>query len=227
MKYKAIIFDFDGVLNDTEGIKFDVWKGIAEQFGKRLDKQFFIKNCTGRSGPVISAILSRKYSIPLKPREFAKRVNALSRPILAKKLRPIQKNIELLKKSYKIFNGVVGLASSQERGILVYSIKKLKIEKYIKEIISGDEIKNLKPMPDIYLAICKKLKANPKDCIVVEDSQAGVESAYDAHVGKIIAIPEKFTKTQDFSKAHLIVSSELKKIGDKKRFPALNLERIF
>ena len=143
MKYKAIIFDFDGVLNDTEGIKFDAWKRIAGQFGKRLDKRFFIKNCTGRSEQVISSILSRKYSIPLKPKEFAKRVADISHPVLAKKLRPIQQNIGLLKKSYKIFNGMVGLASSQERDILVYSIKKLKIENFSKAhlIVSSESKK--------------------------------------------------------------------------------------
>lgn len=206
MNCKAIIFDFDGVLNDTEGIKFRVWQKIAAQFGKKISKGHFIKNCCGKSGEATSRILIEKYRIPLKTKEFANLMHETSRVLLAKNVRPIKSNIGLLKKSYRLFNGNVAVASSQCRDILVYSLKKLRIMKFIKEIVAADDVKRMKPAPDIYARACKKLKVKAKQCIVIEDSQAGVESAYNARIGKIIAIPGALTKYQDFSKADATIT---------------------
>ena len=208
MGYKAVIFDFDGVLNDTEGIKFNAWHKIASQFGEKISKKFFIKNCCGRSSEAISKILIKKYGIRLNPKEFAERVYTISVSLLKKEIKPIKNNIELLKKSYKMLNGMVGVASSQKRGILLFSLKKMKIKKYFKEIVAGDEIKRMKPAPDVYLRICKKLKAKPEQCIVIEDSQAGVEAACNAGIGKVIAIPREYTKYQDFLKADIVIKKQ-------------------
>ncbi|MAG92097.1 hypothetical protein CMO83_05470 [Candidatus Woesearchaeota archaeon] len=210
--YKAIIFDFDGVLNDTEEIKFDVWQKIAKKHGKKINKEFYIRNCCGRSGKKIAGDLVRKYGIPMKVDRLPKLMHKASIPLLKKHMKPIKNNIQFLKKSNKIFKGNVGIASSQEIGMLRYSLKKLKIFRYIREIVSGYKMKNTKPAPDLYLKICKKLKIKPKECIVVEDSEAGVKSAYNAGIGRIIAIPREFTRYQDFSKANIVIRKNSLKI---------------
>ncbi|MBI2546180.1 HAD family phosphatase [Candidatus Woesearchaeota archaeon] len=207
MKYKAIIFDFDGVLNDTESIKFSIWKKVI---GKPLSKQEYIKKYCGRSAEFIAAAYRKEINLKQSVEEIVAKNKEVSKIILLKDIRPIKRNIEFLKKCYKIENLKIGLASSQERSILVPSLKRLNIQKYFTRILAGHEIKRMKPAPDIYLAICKKLGVKPKEAIVIEDSQAGVESAAAAGIGLIVAIPREFTKLQDFSRSHIVIGMNIR-----------------
>ena len=209
MKYKAIIFDFDGVLVDTEVIKYKAWQKIASRFGKTIDKGFFNKNCIGKSGELVAGLLCKRYNLNLNPLEFSKLMYKISVPMLKKDIKPIKSNISFLKNCHNISGRKIGIASSQEKELLMYTLKKLGLEKYFDAVIAGNEIKNKKPSPDIYLKACKKLSVQPKECIVIEDTETGVEAAYGAKIGKIIAIPKRLTAKQDFSKADVKINANL------------------
>jgi len=66
--------------------------------------------------------------------------------------------------------------------------------------MGGENVLKNKPAPDIYLKCAEELKISPVSCVVVEDSETGVQSAKSANM-KCIAIPNRYTKDQDFSKA--------------------------
>ncbi len=202
MKYKSIIFDFDGILNDTEEIKFNIWRKVL---GIKVSKLEYLKKYCGESSEFIAQSYKNKYKLKNSVKDLVTRNVVVSKKILIKDIRPMNKNIKFLKECYKLGNIKIGLASSQDRNILIPSLRKLKILNYFHKIIAGHEIKHMKPAPDIYLVMCKKLKFKPQQAIVIEDSQAGIESAYNAGIGLIVAIPGTFTKLQDFSKAHVIV----------------------
>ncbi len=212
MQIKAAIFDFDGVLNDTEGIKFKVWQRITKEQGINIEKKFYIDNCCGKAAEDIVVILSKKYSFQGDPSAVAHRMKEETKPLLLREIRPIKENIQFLKESFRIFKKNVALATSQDKDILLPSLKELKIDQFFSVIVAGHEIKNMKPAPDIYLKACEKLNVKPKEAVVIEDSEAGVESAYNAGIGLIIATPGEFTRTQDFSKADVIVTKS-KKLG--------------
>ncbi len=225
MKYKAIIFDFDGILNDTEEIKFNVWKKVTN---KKLNRLYYIQNLCGQSAEFIAQSYKNKYKLKNSIKDIVLRNKKLAKSILLKNVRPIKENIKFLKECYKLVNIKIGVASSQDRAILIPSLRRLKIIKYFHTIIAGHEIKNLKPASDIYLAICKKLKVNPEESVVIEDSQAGVESAYNADIGLIVAVPGYFTKLQDFSKAHIVIGKKIKPVKGQKHLLSINaIEALF
>jgi len=85
----------------------------------------------------------------------------------------------------------------------------LNIKNYFDTIVSGEDVKNGKPAPDIFLLTCQKLKVKPEECIAIEDSQNGVLSAKNGNL-KCIAVPTSLTKHMDFSKADYIIDNLIK-----------------
>ncbi len=100
----------------------------------------------------------------------------------------------------------IAIASNSSHNGISFNIEKIGISNYFDEIISGEYVGKWKPEPDIYLETAKRLGLYPSECLVLEDSQSGVESGERAEM-KVIAVPSKYTKHQDFSKADLVVKS--------------------
>ena len=80
------------------------------------------------------------------------------------------------------------------------------MENIFDVIVTFEDCEKRKPHPESYLITAKKLNLNPDDCIVIEDSPVGIESAKKAGM-KCIAVLNKYTKKQDLSKADIIIDS--------------------
>jgi beta-phosphoglucomutase-like phosphatase (HAD superfamily) len=78
------------------------------------------------------------------------------------------------------------------------------LRKHFQSIVSGEEVSHGKPAPDIFLEAAQRLAVPPEECVVIEDSQNGVEAAVQAGM-YCIAVPNRFTTAQDFSRAHMRV----------------------
>ena len=113
--------------------------------------------------------------------------------------------LEYLKENkYKI---AVATSTKRERAEKLLTM--VKIKDFFEEIICGDEVKNSKPDPEIFLKAAKKLGSQPSHCIVLEDSAAGIEAAYNAGM-KGINIPDmKIPDDEIIKKAFRIEQSLL------------------
>lgn len=85
-------------------------------------------------------------------------------------------------------------------------VSKFNLQHYFKYIVSGDEVKNGKPAPDVYVETAKRLGISTTDCIVIEDSKNGVLAAKAAEM-KCIGFQNINSGNQDLSKADIIVNS--------------------
>lgn len=74
--------------------------------------------------------------------------------------------------------------------------------------MSGEEVPNGKPAPDIFLEVARRLAVPPEECVVIEDRQKGVEAAVGAGM-YCLAVPNRFTSAHDFSRANLRVPNLL------------------
>ncbi|MEK7070479.1 MAG: HAD-IA family hydrolase, partial [Patescibacteria group bacterium] len=83
---------------------------------------------------------------------------------------------------------------------------KLNLVPYFDLLVTCEDVTRGKPAPDIYLKAAEKLNIKPADCLALEDSESGVTAGNSAEM-KVIAVPNKFTKNHDFSRADLIVNS--------------------
>jgi HAD superfamily hydrolase (TIGR01509 family) len=124
--------------------------------------------------------------------------------LVASSLRPMEGALELL----ETFHGRTkfALASSSYRDAIDGVLTGLGIEHYFEIIVSGLDVEQVKPAPDIFLKAASDLGVEPSECVVLEDAEKGVMAAHRAGM-RCIAVPNQYTRHHDFSKATRVCSS--------------------
>lgn len=200
---KAIIFDMDGLLVDSEPVNYETNRLAFERYGIKISKEEFIKKWVLKGEGSKELIKNHNLKIPYD--EFKKMKKELHIRLIRKKLRlkPHAKEIlKKLKKRYKL-----ALATHGHKHNVLEVLKKFKLSDYFDTVLTREDVKRRKPNPDIFLTAVKNLKVKPNECVVIEDSERGIKTAKRARM-KCIAVPDEFSKEyNDFSKADLVVES--------------------
>ena len=150
--------------------------------------------------------LINKYKIQKSIKEILEyKMELTIRRIKETKINAISGIPELLI-SLKHNNIKTAIGSSSPKELIITVIEKFQLGKYFDCIVSGDEVKEGKPKPDIYLEVSKRIGVNPEECIVIEDSRNGVLAAKNAGM-KCFGFRNVNSGNQDLSKADIIVDS--------------------
>jgi len=212
---KAIIFDCDGTLVDSEGSHFFAWRQAVQNWGGDLTPEEYL-SYAGRPGATIARQLAEKIGKNSADELFAQKREYFLE-YLHKGLPPIKDTVEfvhrLIKEKEKL-DIKLAIASATVKPEIVKNLEYLGIKNAFDVVLSGHEDLNdyhdpegvNKPKPYIYLHAAKLLGVSPAECIVIEDSMTGVVSGKTA--GCItIAVPNVYTRNQDLSDAHLRIES--------------------
>lgn len=212
---EAVIFDCDGVLVDTEYLKFLAWQEALASKNIPFTIEEY-QPVIGHSSKNILLMLEKMKNIDI-PEEVIKMKNGRYHALQQQGIPPIAEMIAFAKRcaEEKLKLGIkLGLASSAPSEEIIRNLEQIGLEKCFDLIISGsddlnsysDEEGKNKPKPYIYMEAAKRLSVSPSKCVVFEDTTAGIEAA--ANAGMIaIAIPNRFTAGQDFSKARRVIHS--------------------
>lgn len=202
---KAVIFDMDGLMVNTEPIQSKGFELLLREYGKKpIHHSNGLVHSVGKTGSC--AELKIQYHINedldiLKQ----KRQQYYQKVLRTEDIKPMPGLFQLLKllkqNNFKI---AVGTLSFLEDINVIFT--KLKILSYFDVFVTCEDVENGKPAPDVYLKVAERLNFKPIEFIVLEDSESGVSAGKSAGM-KVIAVPNKYTKDHDFSKADLIVSS--------------------
>lgn len=175
MTIKGIIFDLDGVLLSTDEFHYLAWKKLADKLNIPFDKE---KNnrLRGVSRMASLEIVLEGYSFTEEQKiAFAEEKNNTYRNLLAT-LTPdivsadVRNTLKKLKeRGYKL---AIGSSSKNTKFIL----EKVELINEFDAIADGNDIKNSKPDPEVFLKAAEKLGLSPKDCLVVEDAEAGIDA---------------------------------------------------
>lgn len=197
-RYKAILFDMDGVILDTMPYHFNAWQEIFGSLGIHLEK-FDVYKREGERGIVsISEILSdygkdlnledRQNLLKAKERLFKK----IARPKLFPAVIPL---IGDLKKKGYLLGLVTGTSRDEVEHVLPASLIKA-----FDVIVAGDEVKRGKPAPEPYLKAIRALKIRANEVIVIENAPYGIESAQQAGafcIAITTSLPREYLKDAD------------------------------
>lgn len=201
IKTKAVIFDRDGILINTEGIVIDSVKEAFKKLGFIIQEED-ISQIIGRSSIVYTEYFLKKWDFdPDKYRKIQRELfykNIDSAPFF-------EDAVELVKFLYARKIPLAVTTSAGREGTLLI-LKKGGIDKMFKVLVTREDCTKLKPDPEPYLLTAEKLGIDPKFCVVLEDTSLGVEAAKKSGM-KCIAIPNEYTSDQDFSMADAIVES--------------------
>ena len=180
---KNIIFDFDGVLVDSEILVAKAFSKYMQELGIKTNEKEFA-NLAGKKTVEVIDILSEKYSLKDKQKFFDDIMNIASN-IYKKELKTVVGVEEFLKKSKH--NLYIGSNSMKNR--ILDGLKRVGLEKYFNpnHIYSFDLVDNPKPHPDIYLKAVNDNDLIIDETIIIEDSVVGVNAGKNAKI-KVIGL---------------------------------------
>ena len=207
--YKSIthvIYDMDGLLLDTESLHERVNSEIVRRYGKTFDRNIKMA-IAGRPTLDSAKILIDLLQLPLTAEEYLSERNKLLYPLYST-AKTLPGTLELIQHLAK-HQIPQAIASSSSRHH--FEMKTANHQQWLKifeTITLGDdpEIDCGKPAPDIFLLTAKRLNAAPEQCLVFEDSVAGIKAAIAARM-PVVAIPDPVFDEQLFQEANLVLSS--------------------
>lgn len=206
---KAIIFDLDGTLVQTEIVKAHSYaKAVAELSGNKVteDEVFQnFKNYVGLSRNEVSKNLVRDYKDKLNIQSnyigdledtlIEKRLDIYNNMLEDPEILPhycCKMTMGFLNTVYED-NYLTGLATMSHCLQVERVLQIMNIREKFKFVITRDEIENAKPHPEIYLRMKNKLEVEPDECIVIEDSVAGIKAALSAQMN-VFAVTNSITR---------------------------------
>jgi HAD superfamily hydrolase (TIGR01509 family) len=204
MTLQALIFDFDGLIVDTETPGFISWQELYQEFGQalRLEDWTHATGYVGGFDPALhlEKLLGRKVDwTELAPKRDARNweltLQAAALSGIANLMRDAKGNKLPL-----------GVASNSGTGWVEQGLVRLGLRELIDVVITRDMVLSPKPAPDIYLKAAQTLRVDPAFTVALEDSEPGCRSAKRAGLS-VVAIPNRFSERQELSAADLIVKS--------------------
>lgn len=191
MKYKCIIFDCDGVLVDSEAISAKVFHKMALELGCNLDFEIILEQITGTSMKENLEFFANYMDGEL-PLHFEKEFRKRSFEAYKKELKPIDGVHSLID---KITVPICTASSGPQQKIRLNLTTTNLIDKFGNNIFSSFDIGSWKPEPKIYLHAAKQMGFEPKDCVVIEDSEPGVRAAINGGFDVYVITNEKKKST--------------------------------
>ncbi|MDE8603502.1 HAD family phosphatase [Marinomonas sp. RSW2] len=182
--YKAIIFDCDGVIVDTENISNNILKSMLSQYGLELDDETLHAKFTGFTNQENLANAEKLLGRAL-PENFDEDYRKQFHTIIEANLEPIHGVRNLLNK----ITTPIAMATNARRKEMNFKLDKIQLSERFATRFCVDDVENGKPAPDLYLKAAKALTVDPKDCIVIEDSIAGIMAGKAAGM-RVLAFSE-------------------------------------
>jgi len=201
---KAVIFDMDGLMVDTEPIHSASFSAMLLHYGAEP-----VLNDSGVVQEIASANnyaqLKDQYQLQASLDELKKFKRAVHEQLLQEGLMPMP-GLHQLIDMLAAHHIKLAIASSSNHRHIELIMTQLGILDQFAAIVSTEEVARGKPAPDVFLEAARRLKVKPGDCVVFEDAAAGVTAAKAAGMAAI-AVPSRFTKDQDFIDAKQIIGS--------------------
>jgi beta-phosphoglucomutase len=182
----AVIFDMDGVVVDNTKYHVLSWQNFCRSYGVNISRKFVVTRILGRIGKEIYPLVIKEPLSEKEMKAFSKKREAWYRKMYSKAIKPTKGLLPFLEHLRK--NGIkIALATAAPPANVKFVLSRTKTRKYFKVIIDDTGVKRGKPHPDIFLKAARKLKINPKSCIVFEDAMLGIEAAKKAGM-KVVGV---------------------------------------
>jgi len=190
----TVIFDMNGVITDDEDLHELATKEVFRDIGVGLTSENYKTFCLGRTDLAAFKDLFDKFAIEKESiGDLIAKKSFKYQKLIQGNLKVYPGVIQLIKDLYK--NYTLALTSSSTFDEVQLVMDQLRLKKYFKVIVTSKDVKHGKPHPEPYLLTAKKLNVKSENCLVIEDSKNGIQSAKKA--GMIcVAIPN----TEDRSK---------------------------
>lgn len=203
LPFKGVIFDMDGTLIVSTEADYFAWERVFNNYGKKLSFEEYQPLLGIRSANVIQEHLGITGEEDVKM-ILKEKFDYFVDIITANPIKPVLA-AEAFLISMSNYPVKVALATSSRKEKMQLVLKQLNFLQYFDVIVTGDEVENSKPAPDIFLKAAERLGLPARECMVVEDGPIGVAAAKNAKM-KCVAITATHTADK-LSQADIVIDS--------------------
>jgi HAD superfamily hydrolase (TIGR01509 family) len=203
---KAVLFDMDGVIIDSEPLHHKAYHGMFKEVGISVSDDLY-ESFTGQATLYICKQLVLKFNLKQAPKELVAIKRRIFKDLFFNdpELDLIDGVLELIKNYHK--NGLtLVLASSASMTTINNVFTRFNLDQYFKAKLSGADLKASKPHPEIFLKAAEASGFKPSECMVIEDSTNGVKAAHAAGIF-CVGFKSPHSKNQDYSLANKVITS--------------------
>lgn len=200
----AVLFDFDGLLADSEPLQKAAWRSYLARQGRVLEPAL-IDRMFGLRLVESAALVREELDLPFSVQEIMDARDALFLGSLAGVLQPLPGAAETVA-AMRQMGLRTALATSGHRRYIDLALYELGLAQAFDAIVTGDTVARGKPAPDIFLRAAEQVGVEPAACVVVEDAPHGIAAARAAGM-LAVAIPNELTRELDFGQAQLVCAS--------------------
>lgn len=200
---KAIIFDCDGVLVNSESISCNSWIPVfRRKYGVELDTDF--RPVIGKNFKDAVNYWFKEHGLKGDVYEIAKEKEAEYFRYGKGKVKAFPGNVEFIEKAINL-EIKIAVASSGTPEKINFNLEESGLKRYFNTIVSCNDVKRGKPWPDLFLEAAKRMNLSPDNCLIIEDSLYGIQAAKKAGMF-CIAMTTSFP-AENFSEADMIVDN--------------------
>jgi HAD superfamily hydrolase (TIGR01509 family) len=208
MPIRALLFDFDGLILDTETPDVEVWEAIYAEYGFEYPREDWAQNIGGWGVSTFDAAenLHRLSGGALDADALRKRQRHESDKMIAG-LSVMDGVLDCLTAAKR--SGLrLAIASSSERAWVEPHLRRLGLLDRFERVVCGDDVApgRTKPHPDVFLKALAELQLNPDEAVALEDSPHGIKAAHLAGI-LVVAIPNPVSKLLPLEGADLLLNS--------------------
>ncbi|RJX40087.1 HAD family hydrolase [Paenibacillus pinisoli] len=203
---KAIIFDFDGTILDTETPWFYAFRDAYKEHGVELTIDQY-SECVGTNNNTFNPYeyLMTELGLPIDKEQFRLKIHADHSALLEKEV--VREGILDYLKLAKDAGLRIGLASSSGKAWIDRHLEALGIAHYFEVICTADDVSQVKPDPELYVKAMEKLGVKPEETIAIEDSPNGARAAVAAGMSCVI-VPNPLTQMLTFDQETRYIHAE-------------------
>lgn len=195
---KAIVFDMDGLMFDTERLTVQAWDYAGEKIG--IGKMgHMVYKTLGMNIESSRKIFIQEYGNKIVEEDLTDYTREFFNNYFNEYGMPLKTGLIELLSYLKANDYKIAVATSSNKKTALNHFKRANLSEYFDVIVCGDMIKNSKPAPDIYLKASELLGFMPSECLALEDSPNGIRSAFSAGL-KPVMIPDLIEPTKEIIK---------------------------
>ncbi|CCQ09806.1 putative enzymatic protein [Pseudoalteromonas luteoviolacea B = ATCC 29581] len=200
MDVKAILFDFDGTLVDSEVLHYVSWMKVLEPYKVTYTELLFCDEFSGVPSLESAEILRQRHHLPFDAKTLTDLKNSYFVETAKRQAPTLMPGVlEVLSQLSDRFDLALVTGSSQAEAFPV--LHYYGIDQFFKAIVTKDDVSAPKPAPEPYQMALTLLNCEAHHAVAVEDSATGLTSARDANVHCVV-IPHQHSLNQDFSRAN-------------------------
>lgn len=195
VNFQCVIFDMDGTLLSTEILYRKAWQAAAIELGYIVSDDLYAR-MVGRPNLEAVQTLEQLWGSTFDRARYLERIELLYLEIIAKEGIQPRSGIPDLLEALRRQEVPMAVATSTDRNLAVQKLTTSGLIEYFSTVVGGNEVSRGKPAPDIFLLAASRLGLQPNECLVFEDSDAGVRAASAAGM-RCIAVPDIASPAQE------------------------------